>query len=312
MIYIKSMELDQHIVGFYLCKEKQTLKTSRNSDYLRLTLEDKTGTINTILWDTSMVRTPFEKGDYVKVDGVVETHNGAPQLLLKQIRKAVDGDDFDPADYTRTSKIPASEYLSWINATIDDIQDPGLRKLCLFFFGPQSAFYEKLKLHPGAKNIHHGYLGGLCEHISGVTHIALDLLRQYPSMNRDLLVAGALLHDIGKLCELEGPPASDYTEEGRFIGHISLGYQMVHEAASDIPELDKMLLLQLEHMILSHHGEREFGSPVLPATMEAMALHLADLSDSKLKQMEEAIENDSNLGHWTAYNKVLERFIYKP
>ena len=121
-----------------------------------------------------------------------------------------------------------------------------------------------------------------------------------------------MLHDIGKLSELAPIPLNDYTDSGRLLGHITIGYQMVHEAGARIGLLSQKKLLQLEHMILSHHGEREFGSPVVPETMEAMALHMADLCDSHLKQMEEQIETDRTEGSWTAYNRVLDRYIYKP
>ena len=140
----------------------------------------------------------------------------------------------------------------------------------------------------------------------------LNFLTIYPEMNRDLLIAGSLLHDIGKLDELEGFPTGDYSDEGRMLGHITIGYLKVHAAAEKLANMDKSLLMQLDHMILSHHGEREYGSPVVPLTMEAMALHLADLSDSKMKQVEESIEQDHTEGNWTGYNRTLERYFYKP
>ena len=147
----------------------------------------------------------------------------------------------------------------------DSIQDPGLKKLVRAFCVDDPVMVRRIKEHPAAKNIHHGYIGGLLEHMVSVTTLALSLKQQYTDLDRDLLVAGGLLHDIGKLVELEPLPMGDYSNAGRFLGHISIGYQMVHEKGSTIKELAPDKLMQLEHMILSHHGEREYGSPVLPS-----------------------------------------------
>ena len=311
MTFIKDMQEGSHVIGHYFCKDKQQLMTKAGKDYLKLQLEDKTGSINAMVWELGAQIGSFDKGDIIKIDAKASLYNDALQLTVTRIRRSNPG-EYQVSDFFRTSKESTENIYQRLLMLYQSMQDPGLKKLVAAFCIEDQQRVQQLKTHPAAKNIHHGYIGGLLEHMVSVTTIALSLKQQYTDMDRDLLIAGGLLHDIGKLVELEPLPMGDYSVPGRFIGHISIGYQMVHEAGAKIPELDPHKLMQLEHMILSHHGEREFGSPVVPITKEAMALHLADYTDSKMKQVEEAIETDLTEGEWTSYNRPLERYFYKP
>ena len=311
MTFIKDLQDGSHIVSHYFCKDKQQLMTKNGKDYLKLTLEDKTGVINAMVWDIGPQIGSFEKGDIIKIDAKASVYNDALQLTVSRLRRSQPG-EYQISDFFRTSREDSESIYQRLLMLVDSISDPGLKKLVRFFCVDNEKMVERLKQHPAAKNIHHGYMGGLLEHMVSVTGLALALKQQYIDLDRDLLVAGGLLHDIGKLVELEPLPMGDYSNPGRFLGHISIGFQMVHEAGQKIPELDPAKLMQLEHMILSHHGEREYGSPVVPITKEAMALHLADYSDSKMKQVEEAIESDLTDGEWTSYNRPLERYFDKP
>ena len=159
--------------------------------------------------------------------------------------------------------------------------------------------------------MHHNFVGGFLEHVTSVTRLADFLAQSYHPVNRDLIITAALLHDIGKLWELNPMPAGDYSMEGQLLGHIMIGYDMVRDAIRDIADFPPELALQLEHIILSHHGELEFGSPKVPMTMEAMVIHLADNTDAKMKMVEEFLKNDQNSGEWTDYNRYLSRTFYK-
>ncbi len=311
MDYIANLKEGQHVIDFYLCKDKQQLVTKNGKDYLKLQLEDKTGTINGMVWDLNAFIQPFNKGDVIKIDGKVQQYQDTLQIGIIKIRKA-DDKEYVISDFFRTSRKPTEEIYSEALALIDSMKSGALKRLVQHFYLDDPQIVKKLKTHPAAKNIHHGYIGGLLEHMVSVCRICLGYTSLYPELDRDLLIAGALLHDIGKLEELESLPTGDYSDEGRFLGHITIGYLRVHAAGEHIADMDPKLLMQLDHMILSHHGEREYGSPVVPITMEAMALHLADLSDSKLKQVEETIEQDHTEGSWTGFNRTLERYFYKP
>jgi len=311
MRYIAELRDGDHVIDYYLVKDKQMLLTKANKEYLKLSLEDKTGSMNAMVWELSNVISAFEKADVVQVDAKVALYNGDLQMTVARIRKAKPT-EYDASEFFRTSKEKPEDIYQRLLALMQQVRDPGLRQLLAHFFVDDAQLIARLKAHPAAKSVHHGYMGGLLEHSVSVTTIALSFRNQYPDLNPDLLIAGGLLHDIGKLYELNPLPLGDYSDAGNLLGHISIGYQMVHDAAIQIPEMTPEKRLLLEHMILSHHGELDFGSPVVPKTREAMALHLADLADSKMKQVAEAIEMDHTDGNWTGYNRPLERYIYKP
>ena len=310
MKYIKDFKEGDRVIDYYLCRDKQMLVTKAGKDYYKLVLEDKTGSVNAMVWEIGPLVSDFAKGDIVKVDGKIQTYQDAPQMTVMKIRKAAEN-EVDVSDFFKTSKVPTEALYKKALGMIEQIKDPALRRLAFYFYRDNDQIAKKLMKHPAAKNVHHGYLGGLIEHSVSVAQIAVSFRDLYPQLDQDLLIVGGLLHDIGKLKELEPIPMLDYSDAGRLLGHITMGYQMIHEQGSKMADLDPAKLLNLEHMILSHHGKLEFASPVVPETMEAMALNLADLSDSQLKLMEDAIEADSLEGNWTSYNRALERYIYK-
>lgn len=310
MKYIRDLVEGQQVIEFYLCKERQQLTSKNGKDYLKLTLEDKTGSITAMAWTLNGLIENVSKGDVVKVDGRVQMYQDSKQINLMRLRKAQPS-EVDIRELYHTSSVPTEELYQKALFMIEQIGDEALRRLVLYFYRDNAQIVEKLKTHPAAKNIHHGYVGGLLEHSVSVAHLAAGYLDLYPQMDKDLLIAGGLLHDIGKLKELEALPSGDYSDTGRLLGHITIGYQMVYEVGSKMADLSEKKLTMLSHMILSHHGKLEFASPVVPSTMEAMALNLADLGDSQLKLMEDAMRLDSTEGHWTSYNRALERYLYK-
>ena len=194
---------------------------------------------------------------------------------------------------------------------IQKVSEPHLAQLLYHFYRDDEKLAQRIRIHPAAKSVHHNFVGGFLEHVTSVTRLADFLAQSYHPVNRDLIITAALLHDIGKLWELNPMPAGDYSMEGQLLGHIMIGYDMVRDAIRDIADFPPELALQLEHIILSHHGELEFGSPKVPMTMEAMVIHLADNTDAKMKMVEEFLKNDQNSGEWTDYNRYLSRTFYK-
>lgn len=312
MKYISDLKEGERVIEFYLCKDKQQITAKSGKEFIKLTLEDKTGSITGMIWEPSILIENFSKGDIVKVDGKVQLYQDNKQLVIVKVRKSTDKDEINIRDFYHTSRVATDDLYQKALNMIEQIRDEALRRLVYYFYRDNVQFSEKLKSHPAAKNIHHSYVGGLLEHSTSVATIAVSFRELYPQLDQDLLIAGGLLHDIGKLTELEPFPSGEYSDMGRLLGHITIGYQMVYEQGKKIADLSEKKLTALSHMILSHHGKLEYASPVVPATMEAMALNLADLSDSQLKLMEDAIRLDNSEGHWTGYNRVLERYIYKP
>lgn len=313
MLYIRDMNANnQPVSDVYLCRERQDMVTRSGKSYIKLILGDKTGQIIAMVWDPQLkVQGSFANGDMLKVEAVTGSYQGTMQLNVNTVRKAADS-EYDPKDYYRCAEKSPEEYLSQARAMIDTVKDAGLHKLLLRFYGEDSHYLEKLKIHPAAKSIHHDYYGGLLEHMVHVTQMALSFSSIYP-MNTDLVITGGLLHDIGKLSELSPVPDNDYTDVGRLMGHISLGAMMINVESHRIPEMTNENRKLLEHIILSHHGKLEYGSPVLPMTMEALAVQSADLADSQMKQMEQMVEMDNNpSSQWTGYCRGLERFVRKP
>ena len=311
MEFIESFKEGQRVIGHYLCEDKQMMTARTGKNYLKLVLEDKTGSITAMVWELGPQIGPFDKGEIIKIDGTTSIYQGAMQLSVTRLRRS-EAHEYAVDDYYRTSRESSQVLYERLLGYMQQIRDMGLRHLVESFYVDDQALIERLLRHPAAKSVHHNYIGGLLEHTVSVTGLALYMAEQYQPANPDLIIAGALLHDIGKLREIKPLPLNEYSDEGQLLGHIAIGYMMVHERGVQIPDLSPQLLMQLEHMILAHHGELEFGSPKVPSTIDAMILYLADLSDSKLKQVEDAIDTDHGEGHWTAYHRILGRTFYKP
>ena len=194
---------------------------------------------------------------------------------------------------------------------IQTIKDPHIKELMERIMLKNGFVVKEFPIHSAAKSVHHGYLGGLLEHSLSVTEICDFMADKYKFVNRDILVASAMLHDVGKLWELSDFPLNDYTDDGQLLGHIIIGAEMVHDAAENIEGFPKELESLIKHCILAHHGEYEYGSPELPKTIEAFILHCADNMDAKVKAIEEAIDADSTQGKWVGYNKMMQRNIRK-
>lgn len=308
MRYINELREGESVVGHYLCKTKQTLKSRAGKSYYSLKLQDKTGTIDAKVWDLNRDINSFEENDFIKIDGTVLIYNNEPQLNVRRIRKSMEG-EYDPMDYIPSTEKDIDAMLKELLGYINTIQEPYIKALLEEIFYQNEEVKRCFRTHSAARTMHHSYLGGLVEHTLSVTQICDFMAGRYKKVNRDLLVATAMLHDVAKVKELSQFPTNEYTDAGQLLGHIVMGAEMVHEAAMKIPGFPKTLENLIKHSILSHHGEYEYGSPELPKTIEAFILHCADNMDAKTKAMEEAIAGKTNQGEWVGYQRIMQRNI---
>lgn len=305
MRYIKELREGETIRSIYLCKGKRTAETRNGKPYDNLLLQDKTGTLDGKIWDpNSQGIADYDEKDFVEVVGEVISYNNNLQLNIKQLRKAAPG-DYQPADYMPTSEKNVDSMYEELLSYIRGISNPYLRQGLEYYFVKDADFIRTFQGHSAAKTVHHGFAGGLLEHTLSVTRLCEYLAGAYELINKDLLIASAISHDIGKTRELSDFPDNDYTDEGQLIGHIVIGVEMIGEAVRSIPGFPVVLANEWKHCVISHHGELEFGSPKKPALVEAVALNLADNADAKLQTLKE-IFKDKKGADWLGYNRLFE------
>ncbi len=309
MKFIETLREGERVSEIYLCKHKQTALTKAGKPYDSLILQDKTGTLDAKIWDVGSAGIEeFDSLDYIYVMGDVTSFQGSLQLNVKRVRK-MDPSDCNPADYLPVSEKNIGEMYKQLLGYVNGLANPYLKKLAENFF-KDADFAKRFQFHSAAKSVHHGFVGGLVEHTLSVVQMCDFMTKQYPIINRDLLLTAAMFHDIGKLEELSVFPENDYTDEGQLLGHIMMGAEMIGEKICQIPDFPKRLSIELKHCILAHHGELEFGSPKKPALIEALALSYADNTDAKMQTMKEALSvTPENSLEWQGYNRLLESNI---
>ena len=305
----------QEVAACYLVQESRRAESRANKPYLKLLLCDRTGTIDGYVWEEADRWEPLCGAEsIVGVRGRVATYQDRLQLRVTWVEPLRVG----PSDLEHllpASPRPRAEMEAELDALVSSVNDPGLRRLLQRCLGTGSELGRAFRVHPAAKRNHHAYLCGLLEHSLSVAG-SCDLLaghyrRQGIELDRDLLVAGALLHDLGKLRELKGFPANGYTTEGQLLGHIVIGIQMVGREAERVGELSAERLLLLQHLIASHQGRPEWDSPRVPQLREALLLHYADDLDAKLNQVGSLLAGVS-AGEWSAYDRGLGRSFLRP
>ena len=304
IVPISKFKEGETVQGFYLCVEKH-LRHSRSGDlYIDLVLRDRTGQIHAKIWNkVEDFDKKFSKGDALAVKGEVEFFLDRPQLTVKRINKATVQNyaryGFDPALIVPIAPIKPKVMWKEIITIIRSIKNPFLKKLSYKIYDSNK---EKLLTHPASVSVHHNYRSGFIEHILAMLKSAKHLAPQY-NLDIDLVIAGVLLHDIGKLFSIQSEYQSSYTEEGNLLGHIVIGRDIVRKEAKSIKKFPKNLLLKIEHIILSHQGKYEWQSPKKPAFSEALFVHLIDLLDSQMNIMDQAISKDHDLEDFTSkYN----------
>jgi 3'-5' exoribonuclease len=263
--------------------------------YLAVTLGDRTGQIESRMWENFAEAVPgFEPGDVVKVRAEVCRYNDRFQLNLEKLRRA-NADEFELVDYVPQTQKDVDELWSALVRSVDSFSDPWLQALVRSFLCDPliAAAYREA---PAAKSLHHAWLGGLLEHVVSLLGICDLAAHHYPEINRDLLLTGVILHDIGKLEELRWGTSFDYTLEGQLVGHIAIGLVMIEKKVATLPGFPPALRMLVEHMVLSHHGKLEFGSPKLPMIPEAVLLHYLDDLDAKMHPMRSEFERHEAQG----------------
>lgn len=307
MRYIEQLQDGENVSEVYLCKNKIVGKTKSGKSYYSLLLQDKTGSIDAKIWELNNGIGHFDSMNYVRVDGQITTFNNALQLNVKKIRIADEG-EYVQDDYMPCTKKDVDEMFADLLKLVDSLEHSYYKTLLKSFFVDDKETAAEFKRHSAAKTIHHGYIGGLLEHSLAVAKMCDYYTTYYKRLNRDLLITAALLHDIGKIYELSCFPENDYTDAGQLLGHIVMGTMMIRDRIKDIPDFPVKAANELEHCILAHHGELEYGSPKKPALLEALALSFADNTDAKIQTFMEALDAKDESG-WLGYNKMLESNI---
>ena len=306
MKYINEFKESDAIRGIYFCKNKQEATTRNGRPYITVTLQDKTGAIEGKIWEPNSPRIQtFEKMDYIDISGNVSCYNGELQVLIQGLKPALEG-EYNIADYMPTTTKDIPKMYQELCRYLGSVKNPHLLELCNQYFLKNKEFAASFQMNSGAKSVHHGFVGGLLEHTLNVVRLCNCFCQTYPDLNRDLLLTAAAFHDVGKMRELSPFPENDYTDEGQLLGHVYMGTEFVTDATRKIEGFPKALAKELCHCFLAHHGELEFGYPKKPATLEALALHYADLADSKLETVREALLNVKPDEEWTAYNRFLD------
>lgn len=306
----------EQVDQIFLASEKQ-LRPNRNGNlYLQVDLSDRSGTVNARMWNASEQDfRAFENGDYVRVEGTTQLFQGTIQLIATGIRRAQEA-DVNVDDFIQLGSKQIDELVARLTAHLRKIKDSQLRNLAECFL-MDDEFMRKFSRAPAGIKNHHAYLGGLCEHVVSLMDQCERVEGLYPSIDPDLLMMGAFLHDMGKIDELTYDRDFAYSDEGQLIGHLVMAVGMLEKKLKEAERLSGEpisgeVVLRLKHMIVSHHGQYEYGSPKLPMTIEAIALHQLDNLDAKIHSFEQLMRDDPNVNSgWTNFNQPLGRKLFK-
>jgi 3'-5' exoribonuclease len=308
--FVVELGTEQNITSFFLVHEKEIRNTREGKQYLRLELGDRSGTVEARIWDAfEAIAKDINRDDFIKVAARVEIYRNRPQLVLQQVRRATP-EEIDLADFLPHTKENVEQMWARLLDYAASIDNVWLNKLVLSILNhPQIA--ARFKRAPAAKVMHHAFIGGLLEHVVGLCGLAKQIAAHYPELNVDLLLTAAMLHDVGKLDELCYERAVGYTTEGQLLGHIVMELESVSKAMDAIPGFPPRLKSVVQHLLISHHGQYEFGSPKLPMIREALVFHYMDDMDSKLAAVRAALSIPSGEDDWSAYSGALGRKFLK-
>jgi len=305
--YVSEIEPGKQFVTLFLVQSKEIRQKKTGEPYLSLVLCDRTGDVECKMWDNAAeVMDTFDRDDFVRVKAEAQIYQNRLQLTVHKLMRVLDG-EIDIEDFLPSSRRNRDEMYSELRALVAGLGNPHLRSLLeAIFADPEIA--EAFKRAPAAKGIHHAWLGGLLEHVLSLATLARLTAPHYPNVDLDLLMAGVLLHDLGKIHELSYSRTFQYSSEGQLLGHIAIGVRIVGDKLAGLPGFPPKLRSLVEHMILSHHGHLEYGSPKLPLFPEALLLHHLDNLDSKMEAMRALIAKERTTdSEWTAYSAALER-----
>lgn len=294
---------------FVLAGKRMSHKRDGNP-FLNVTLADKSGQVAGVIWDdVARISASAQTADFVRVTAQAGEYRGELQLVVKNM-VVVPPDEVAPEDFLPATSRNVDQMFERLKAATDTIASKPLLDLMNAFWA-DSEIVRRFKRAPAAKMMHHAYIGGLLEHTLSMALLADKVAGHYSGVDRDLLLVGAVLHDLGKIEELTYKHSLDYTDEGRLLSHITLGIELVNEKIQSLPDFPKELAVLIKHMIVSHHGARELGSPEPPKTIEAVLLNYIDEIDSRINAIREFIAADEPNARWTSYHRLLERHFYK-
>jgi len=309
-LFVSDLTGEQSITTFLLVHAKEIRSTKEGKQYLRMELGDRSGTIEARMWTKfELLVHDIARDDFVKVEGRVELYRDRPQLSLLQLRKARP-DEIELADFLPHTKEDVEKMYAQLLDYANSIRNTWLQRLVLSIV-KDPAISTRYKKAPAAKVMHHAYLGGLLEHVVGLCGLAQQVAEHYPELDLDLLLTVAILHDVGKLDELCYTRAIGYTTGGQLLGHIVMELETVLRAIDKIPGFPAELKTVVQHLLISHHGEYEFGSPKLPMIREALVFHYLDDLDSKMAAARAALASESGDEEWSAYSGALQRKFLK-
>jgi 3'-5' exoribonuclease len=302
-------ERDQ-VQAVFLVKDKIMAMAKNGKPYMNLRLMDKTGEIDCKIWDdVDRMNEQFDKDDFVQVIAKASSYLGKMQLVVAELCRVPES-QVNLADFLPETARNIDEMEGELRSIVAGIANPHLRQLMERFL-TDTAFLSAYRVAPAAKGMHHVYLGGLLEHSLAVVALVDQVAPLYPVLNRDLLVVGALLHDIGKIREMSYARSFDYTDEGKLIGHITIGVEMITEKVAHVADFPAELAMLVKHLILSHHGQYEYGSPKRPKTLEATVLNYLDDMDAKINGITSHINKEAaTAGRWTSYHRLYDRYFY--
>ena len=314
--YVNELSDGETVDQIFLASEKQLRPNRQGNLYLQVRLSDKTGSITAMMWNASQKQYDgFENGDFIQVKGASQLYNGGMQVLAKGITK-VAADNIDETEFTTLSNAALEKMTSRIAELLRSMRNIHLQNLAECFL-VDDEFMRQFRSAPAGIKNHHAYRGGLLEHTLSLMEVATVVAPHYPGLDPDLLLMGAFLHDMGKTKELTYEPDLGYSDSGQLLGHLIQGVDMLDEKIQSTTKqsgeaFPANLSVRLKHMIVSHHGQYEFGSPKLPMTLEAIALHHLDNMDARMHCAQQMIEEDVNTdSQWTIYNPSIGRKIYK-
>lgn len=314
-MWVRDICPNKSVAGIFLAKERKLLQGKTGKPYLLLKLTDRSGEVEARVWDRiEDLGARFQAGDLIRIAGEAVSYQGAVQVKVREIRQAFRLTEEDMADFVPAyaqARDESERRLEALSNLALGIGDDALRALVMDFLQDPTLKPGWLTA-PAAKKLHHARLGGLLEHTLSVYKLAEMLCGHYPNIRRDLLLAGVVLHDVGKIRELHAPWRPEYTTEGRLLGHVAMGVEMLMEKLPGHPSISSEHAMELKHMILSHHGHMEYGSPRRPKTIEALILYMLDDLDAKFDAFYAHLMGDnSGDDQWTSYHSLFDRYLYR-
>ena len=308
-VFVTDIRESRPVDSVFLVAAKNHGVTKNGSGYLTLKLMDRSGEIEARVWERAEeLGRAFDRNDFVRVRGQGTLYQGRVQIRVQDIAR-VDESEVAAEDFLARSQSDPDQMAEDLMAILRNMKDPHLRALAEAFFGDET-FMDLFKRAPAGKTIHHSYLGGLLEHTLSLLRLILKVVENYQGIDVDLLLMGGFLHDIGKIYEFSYDRAVEYTDRGQLLGHLVMEIEIVNDKIKTVPDFPEELAMLLKHMMVSHHGSLEFGSPKLPQTVEAVMLHYLDDLDGKIQSIQSLLRKEA-ASRWTSFHRAYERSFFR-